>query len=161
MSRTGSNGKPMSRGCGRRRPTDLRGAPVMNVLASSSIPHARVVLLPMAVSGAENTWCATGCQACIATVRHAYASCICVVMSSVLRRQQAHLPQHCSMIPIDPFTGEFSAAKLYDDDNINGDFLVGWGDIWQKPGHGLTVGKRDVQFIHELPLADHPVDRRH
>jgi hypothetical protein len=83
------------------------------------------------------------------------------LLRSILRLQQAHLPQYRGMIPIDALTGEFVTAKLHDDDNIHGDFFVRWGDIWQKPGHWLTVGEREVQFIHELPLANHSVDRRH
>ena len=50
-------------------------------------------------------------------------------MRSILRLQQAHVPQHYGMIPIDALTGKFIAAKRHNDDNIHGDFFVRWGDM--------------------------------
>ena len=83
------------------------------------------------------------------------------MLSSILRLQQTYLPQHCGMIPIDPLTSEFVTTKLHHNDKIHGDFFVRWEDIWQKPGHGLAVGEREAQFIHELPLTDYPVHGCH
>src|SRR5262245_10942897 len=100
----------MSRGCGRRRPTDLRGTPLMSGLSSSSIPRASVALRPMAVSGARIRGVPWDVKP----------------IESILRLPQAYLPQHPGMIPIDALTGEFVAAKLHDNNNIHGDFLV-WG----------------------------------
>ena len=52
------------------------------------------------------------------------------------------------MIPIDALTGALITTKLYNDDNIHGDFFVRGRDMRQKPGHWRTLGERDVQFIH-------------
>jgi hypothetical protein len=51
------------------------------------------------------------------------------------------------MIPIDLLTGEFVTTKLHHDDKIHSDFFMCWGDIWQKPGYGLAVGKREDSVL--------------
>jgi hypothetical protein len=52
------------------------------------------------------------------------------------------------MIPIDALTGACITTKLYNDDHIHGDCFVRGRGMRHKPGHGLTLGARDVQFIH-------------
>ena len=65
------------------------------------------------------------------------------------------------MIPIDPLTGEFVAAKLHDHHDVKGDFPRRRWHVWQEPRHRLAVGEREVQLINELSLSDNTVHGRH
>ena len=65
------------------------------------------------------------------------------------------------MIPVDALRRELVAAKLYDYHHVYRDFLRRRLYIRQQSWHRLSVGKCEVEFIHELSLSDDTVRGRH
>jgi hypothetical protein len=75
--------------------------------------------------------------------------------------EEPDLPQHGGVVPVNALTGQFPPLELHDDHDIDINLFVRRQGVRQKPRHGLTVGERDVEFIHQLAFPDDLVDARH
>jgi hypothetical protein len=79
-------------------------------------------------------------------------------MRSVRRRQQAHMPAHRGMIPIDALPGACITTKLYNDDYIHGDFFVRGRAMRHKPG--WTCSENPGHMREEIS-SHHPAACKH
>src|SRR5262249_43560043 len=77
------------------------------------------------------------------------------------RLQEPRLAKRGGVVPVDPLTRQFVAAKLHDHHDVDADLPTGRRHVRQKPRHRPVVSERETELVHELSVTDDSVDGRH
>src|ERR1700687_5573342 len=74
--------------------------------------------------------------------------------------QQACLPQHRSMVPVDPLRRHLAIPKLDENYERYIDLLARRRDTWQEPIHPLGMMKLDASFLGDAFFGGDAIEQR-